>query len=151
MSHSTVLPIHRLRPGLAPRSPSCPVFMSLRRGQYFSVEPSHRDPLYKTLTKNRRSNPCPAPSPPPRLPRACPQCRSTQPHSLGDRRAKSAGSRSSGPELLSSPGVLTQNKRRQLAAFRADRAINAKLQDRGRAGRRRKGERERASFQMYFW
>lgn len=75
----STLPIHRLRPGLAPRSPSCPVFMSLRRGQYFSVEPSHRDPLYKTLTKNRCSNPWPAPLPasetPPRLP---PSTSSTQ-------------------------------------------------------------------------
>ena len=46
-------------------------------------------------------------------------------------------------ELLSSPGVLKQNKRRQLAAFRADRAIKAKLQDRGRARKRREGKRER--------
>lgn len=140
----TVLPIHRLRPGLAPRSPSCPVFMSLRRGQYFSVEPSHRDPLYKTLTKNRRSNPCPAPSPPPRLPYACPQRSSTQLQFAG-RQACQIGriSKLWGPrELFSSSGVLKQNKRRQLAAFRADRAIKAKLQDRGRAGRRR-GERER--------
>lgn len=104
----TVLSIHRLRPGLAPRSPSCPVFMSLRRGQYFSVEPSHRDPLYKTLTKNRRSNPCPAPSPPPRLPHACPQRSSTQLQFAG-RQACQIGQISQlwGPgELLSSPGVL---------------------------------------------
>lgn len=104
----TVLSIHRLRPGLAPRSPSCPVFMSLRRGQYFSVEPSHRDPLYKTLTKNRRSNPCPAPSPPLRLPHACPQRSGTQLQFAG-RQACQIGQISKlwGPgELLSSPGVL---------------------------------------------
>lgn len=86
-----ILPIHRLRTGLAPRSPSCPVFMSLRRGQYFSVEPSHRDPLYKTLTKNRCSNPCPAPLPasetPPRLP---PALAAPSFNSQGDNRAKSA-------------------------------------------------------------
>ena len=130
--------------------------MSLRRGQYFSVEPSHRDPLYKTLTKNRRSNPCPAPSPPPRLPNAAPSA--AAPSSIRwetgvpnrpDRAARG------GRELLSSRGVLMQNKRRQLAAFRADRAIKAKLQDRGRTGRRRKterGGRERGErFPMYFW
>lgn len=142
-SHPTVLPIHRLRPGLAPRSPSCPVFMSLRRGQYFSVEPSHRDPLYKTLTKNRRSSPCPAPSPPPRLPYACPQ-RLQHPAlirretGVPNRRSSAApGAR----QLLSSRGVLTQNKRCQLATFRADRAIKAKLQDRGRTRRRQREER----------
>lgn len=141
----TVLSIHRLWPRLAPRSPSRPVFMSLRRGQYFSVEPSHRDPLYKTLTKNRRSNLCPAPSPPPRLPHACPQHSCTQLQFAG-RQACQIGRISQlwGPgELLSSPGVLKQKKRRQLAAFRADRAIKAKLQDRERARKRREGKRAR--------
>lgn len=49
---------------LAPGSQAGPVFMSLRLGQYFSVEPDRRDPLYKTLTKNRQP-PCPQARGPP--------------------------------------------------------------------------------------
>lgn len=49
---------------LAPGSQAGPVFMSLRLGQYFSVEPDRRDPLYKTLTKNRQP-PCPQACGPP--------------------------------------------------------------------------------------
>lgn len=49
---------------LAPGSQAGPVFMSLRLGQYFSVEPDRRDPLYKTLTKNRQP-PCPQARSPP--------------------------------------------------------------------------------------
>lgn len=90
--------------------------------------------------------PTPA-QPPPRLrdsPTPAPSAGSTQLQSSGRQGCQIARSLAAlgARELLSSPGVVTRNKRRQLAAFRADRAIKAKLQDRGSARRRREGERE---------
>lgn len=57
--------------------------MSLRLGQYFSVEPDRRDPLYKTLTKNRQP-PCPQARGPPAPHEACsPRLGPARPSRLG--------------------------------------------------------------------
>lgn len=91
----------------------------------------------------------PTPAQPPPRPRdpptPAPSAGSTQLQSAGRQACQIGPARSSGgPRAPFFPGVVTRNKRRQLAAFRADRAIKAKLQDRGRARRRRReGERER--------